>query len=150
MIIEILLLLVSFFILYLLRKKNIFKNTLFGIILINIVYILVTWLIKGYLEIFNLKIGIGILIFINLLFIFMSNKLSKKGKILLISTIIYFLIMYFVPVNKVEGHEHHFYDNTPENSTEKGFFVADYKEEIKEFSQYYNIYNMPIFKIYSK
>ena len=58
MIIEILLLLVSFFILYLLRKKNIFKNTLFGIILINIVYILVTWLIKGYLEIFNLKIGI--------------------------------------------------------------------------------------------
>lgn len=150
MIIEILLLLVSFFILYLLRKKNIFKNTLFGIILINIVYILVTWLIKGYLEIFNLKIGIGILIFINLLFIFISSKLSKKGKILLISTIIYFLIMYFVPVNKEKGHEHHFYDNTPENNTEKGFFVADYKEEIKEFSQYYNIYNMPIFKIYSK
>lgn len=144
------LILVSILALYILRKKNLFKNTLFAIILINIIYIIIVHIIKDSFQELNYILGIGILIFINLLFIIISNKLSKNIKILILSSIIYFLIMCFVPVVKENGHEHYFYEDTSENTTEKGFFATDYKEVIKEFSQYYNIYNIPIFKLYNK
>ena len=91
-------------------------------------------LLYQYGEILN---TILIIIFINiLLVIFLISKKIKKNNILvLIIIIIYFLFMIFVPVYKLEDHEHIFNNDM-------------FRERIIEYKDYYNIYGIRLKRNY--
>jgi len=76
-----------------------------------------------------------ILLFINIsvIFILYSKKIIDNKKLVAIIMIIYFLMMFALPVYKFENHEH--------------IFIKKH-EQIRNYTEYYNCYLIRIFKIY--
>lgn len=128
-----------FAILFFKKKKKIY--ILIPIVLINImiiisnIYDLVVFM-KLYKTIW---IGVAILFLVNLEFFIFSKKISENWKTLIISIIIYFLIIFIIPVSSLKTHEHIFNENATDITE---------MEIIKDVDIYYNIYKFNVFKYY--
>lgn len=128
-----------FAILFFKKKKKIY--ILIPIVLINImiiisnIYDLVVFM-KLYKTIW---IGVAILFLVNLEFFIFSKKISENWKTLIISIIIYFLIIFIIPVSSLKTHEHIFNENATDITE---------MEIIKDVDIYYNIYEFNVFKYY--
>lgn len=128
-----------FAILFFKKKKKIY--ILIPIVLINImiiisnIYDLVVFM-KLYKTIW---IGVAILFLVNLEFFIFSKKISENWKTLIISIIIYFLIIFIIPVSSLKTHEHIFNEDATDITE---------MEIIKDVDIYYNIYEFNVFKYY--
>ena len=75
--------------------------------------------------------GICIFILVNIVIFIVIQKISKRT-MLIIVVIVYFLVIFMIPIYKYEGHEHIFEGRG---------------EVIQEYKAYYNVYGIRILKI---
>lgn len=108
------------------------KKALKIIVIANIVLVVIMSISLSLRNWFNWW-GMLIIIALNVVVLIFNQKLSKNKVVIIITIVIYFVLMFIIPVYKYEDHEHIF--------NEGG-------EEIKEYNSYYNCYSVNLYKQY--
>lgn len=150
------------------KSYSIEKKLCFTILILNIFLILFFRLLwPGVTHYASITILFWINILINVIFIILliNSKLMLSKKTAAILLIIYFISMIFIPIYKVENHEHIFInennystinkndENTINNTgihnifSEAEKFLGGRTEKIKEYIDYYNCYGIKIKRV---
>lgn len=155
--------------------KEILKNNIIRVIILaNFLAFIAIWLFYAISEVLDILISkeplefldvflILCIIFISLLSMFLfvcSNRLSKNKITIIVTLVIYFAVVFFVPVGYGEWHEHVFEkpetEQTDDNSTNKSvnnvnnnsmksWVVKAQYEKIIEYKSYGNCYGITIY-----
>ena len=152
-------------ILFCILKKSypIAKKICFIVLILNIT--LMSFFQIIFFGALNILFLISFLINVIFIILLINSKFKLSNKAAIILLIIYFIVMFILPIYKVEDHEHVFenannYNNVDDNNENTTGNVIDDMisnaemylnvgvEKILEYTDYYNCYGIRIKRIY--
>lgn len=118
------------------------ENKIFNVILIIHIVLIAFWISQ-----IIISIGLILITIITCVLLKLNKRIIKNKIALVIVLIIYFSLMFFIPVHVFNHHEHIIDNNNYVERTINGKKFKFKKETIREYKEYTNCY---FIKIYNK